>query len=356
MRLDQLTFTRFFAAFIVVVYHFGLKTYPMNSGNLNSFFSLGGMFVSYFFILSGFVMVIAYSKGKDHPINYRQFYVNRFARIYPLYVLALIFMYLSNLHHNKFSDFVLQATFLQSWVPGRVLVLNYAGWSLSTEVFFYLVFPLIYNKVYLRFSFLQVSVGILLFYLTTIAAIYTLGNTTYFKTHELLWRDVRLFFPLFRIHEFLIGNLLGIILLRLPKSYFRNHDIVVALIATITVLVFCSHNKLGFEYTSILLFCLFILFLSLNSKGYITRFFSNKYCIILGEASYGVYILQFPVERALYFVNSYTKLLKNLNSFYLIISVLIITSLISYFIIEVPVRDYIKKILSGRRKAKVMSI
>ena len=67
MQLQQITFTRFLAAISIVFLHFGLFTWPINSALLAP---LGGDLIaamSYFFILSGFVLVISVAKEGQLP-------------------------------------------------------------------------------------------------------------------------------------------------------------------------------------------------------------------------------------------------------------------------------------------------
>ena len=85
MTTSQLTFTRFIAAFLLFVYHFR----EIKSGeHLN----LG---VSYFYVLSGFVMILAY--GKKEHISPKEYYINRLARIYPLHIMTLLLAIVANL-------------------------------------------------------------------------------------------------------------------------------------------------------------------------------------------------------------------------------------------------------------------
>ena len=137
MRIEQLTFTRFIAASLIVIFHYGIDIFPFN---LQKTMFLGANIgVSYFFVLSGFVMIIAYhKKQKISVLNYLR---NRFARIYPVYLLATLILvgyYLVATNVDvKPIDLILNITLLQSWVPAKVLTLNFPGWSLSVEFFFY---------------------------------------------------------------------------------------------------------------------------------------------------------------------------------------------------------------------------
>lgn len=121
--------------------------------------------VIFFFTLSGFVMIISHFNKKDETAF--QFYKLRLARIYPLYLLALLVMLNSN---TKFVDIVLCILLVQAFVPGHCLAINVPAWSLSAETFYYLLFPFLL-KYYRKspvlsgfiFILLSLSLSILVF-------------------------------------------------------------------------------------------------------------------------------------------------------------------------------------------------
>lgn len=149
MRVEQLTFTRFLAAISIVVFHYGGNIFPFNIKFIHLLFKQANMGVSYFFILSGFVMVIAY---KDKvKIEYGDYIKRRFARIYPVYGLAILILLAYWLALKKPIDYkglFLNLTLLQSWIPGYALSFNGTGWSLAVEMFFYFTFPFLFNYIY----------------------------------------------------------------------------------------------------------------------------------------------------------------------------------------------------------------
>jgi peptidoglycan/LPS O-acetylase OafA/YrhL len=89
MRIEQLTFTRFIAAVAVVIFHFGREVFPFQHPILQPLVLSANIGVSYFFILSGFVMIIAYNKQPN--IDYKQFYISRIARIFPAFLVSIFF-------------------------------------------------------------------------------------------------------------------------------------------------------------------------------------------------------------------------------------------------------------------------
>jgi peptidoglycan/LPS O-acetylase OafA/YrhL len=164
MKLNQLTFTRFLAAFAIVVFHAHSDVWPFTQPFLHSIFSKANVGVSYFFILSGFVMVIAYGKNKAVEIKKSSYYLNRVARIYPVYFIALIIGVAAALiktHTIPVKPLILQLLVVQSWVPGSIDKFNYPGWSLSVEALFYLAFPFLFNYVYRKASLKSVSIVVI---------------------------------------------------------------------------------------------------------------------------------------------------------------------------------------------------
>ena len=295
-------------------------------------------------------MIVAYAQREKARVDYGDFYINRFARIYPIYVIALL---LSTNGHLKgiFSfDFLLQATLLQSWVPGHVLTFNIPGWSLSNEAFFYLSFPLLLNYLYKKVS-VQTTTFIL------IAAFFILKLTSYILYHSSFYKgfpsprhDFVSYFPAFNISDFLLGNILGLWFLKIPKTYFRNYDIPVIL--TVVVAFFMMGYGIGLNYISFV-FAGLILFLSLNTKGYITRLFSMNPLVLLGEASFGIYILMGPLFSLVAKVTSKLGLgnAKSASTFYISLVVLIAASIISYKLIEIPARNFIKTKWTNKKLA-----
>ena len=80
VRLDALTGLRWWAAFMVFLFH--MRVFAPLPGPLAAVFDQGYLGVTFFFVLSGFVLTWAIRPGS----RTRDFYQSRFARIYPLYL------------------------------------------------------------------------------------------------------------------------------------------------------------------------------------------------------------------------------------------------------------------------------
>ncbi len=142
IRKDQITFTRFVAAMAIVVFHFGTDVFPFDQAPIAGLVERANVGVSYFFNLSGFIMVLACS-GLE-PIGAIDDDRRRLARVAPAYDAALLLLapfLLKDWRHLDDVALALNPTMLQAWVHSKVLTVNQPGWLLSVEMFFYLCFP-----------------------------------------------------------------------------------------------------------------------------------------------------------------------------------------------------------------------
>lgn len=151
-EIKSLTGLRGVAAVIVMAYHFcGNDAYlePF----VPSIVKRGYLGVDVFFILSGFVMALSYGalfKSGVASKDYWSFMAKRLARVYPLYaVITFIFVLkyelnLSGVWVGDFhaADLAACLMMIQAWGFGFHSVAG-ATWSLSTELFAYIVFPLL---------------------------------------------------------------------------------------------------------------------------------------------------------------------------------------------------------------------
>lgn len=163
IRLDSLTGLRWWAAFGVFLAHIDVFLPLPGTRGL---FGLGVSGVTFFFVLSGFVLTWTAS-DRDRPA---WFYARRFARVWPLLALAvavpLLFALTSDMDVDK-PNLVLIALasvlLIQAWVPGWILEgSNPVTWTLSCEAFFYALFPLLRRPLIRRTArqLLFIAVGL----------------------------------------------------------------------------------------------------------------------------------------------------------------------------------------------------
>lgn len=348
MRIEQLTFTRFVAAISIVIYHYGKESKLFYNEYLSFIFNQANFGVSYFFILSGFVMIIAY--GEKEHIKFYDYILNRLARIYPIYFLVVILYAVkeSIKGNDVINDSILHMLMLQSWVPEKAITLNYPGWSLSVEMFFYITFPFIFNYFYKKKSLINISLWIITFWFLSQILFYLIiekhiTNLAFYNTKDMT------FHPLMHLNEFLIGNLAGMYFMSCLKTKSRNFFVIISFL--ILLLIIILKYPSGLNYHNGLLAVVFIpliLFISLSNDKF-TNFLNKKVFVFLGEISFGIYILQDPV-----FLLFSDKNLKkhfglyletdNTFSFSIRLIMLILIASISYFYFEKPIRNKIKNI------------
>jgi peptidoglycan/LPS O-acetylase OafA/YrhL len=144
--LDALTGLRCFAAVNIVLFHF---SNPKWFGFMAPVVNAGYASVSYFILLSGFVLAYNYQgRARAGQLNKVRFWKSRFVRIYPIYFLSLVLSwqvlsseYKEHTHGMFWTGMALTPLLLQGWVPSIATFLNTPAWTMSAESFFYFVFP-----------------------------------------------------------------------------------------------------------------------------------------------------------------------------------------------------------------------
>jgi len=164
----------------------------------------GYLAVSLFFILSGFILVYTYQGKISGTDSVVRFWEARFARIYPVYLLALALMIPFARTLTLGQRFTVLAM-VQTWMPWRpdmVGAWNFPAWSLSVEAFFYLTFPLIFVSLNrLRAVGLRWLTGILL----TLTVIGDLSRPVEGWPQSAITFFHYIPLPILRLPEFVVG-------------------------------------------------------------------------------------------------------------------------------------------------------
>jgi peptidoglycan/LPS O-acetylase OafA/YrhL len=145
-RLNALTGLRCFAAINIVFFHF---SNPQWFGWLAPVVNAGYVSVSYFILLSGFVLGYNYNaRARAGQLDRVRFWKARFTRIYPIYLLSLLLSlgtlskeYGSHTHGMFWAGIVLTPLMLQGFIPSISTFLNTPAWTMSAEASYYVIFP-----------------------------------------------------------------------------------------------------------------------------------------------------------------------------------------------------------------------
>ncbi|MFJ4678539.1 acyltransferase family protein [Kitasatospora sp. NPDC088783] len=140
-RLPSLTGLRFLAALLVVCYHLSRQVGALPVLSPLAWYGRSG--VTFFFVLSGFVLAWTYA---DSPVPAHRFYRRRLARIWPLHALttgASLAVFAAVGAAVPVTAALWSLPLLHPWDRTTVMGGNPAGWSLGDEGWFYLLFPLL---------------------------------------------------------------------------------------------------------------------------------------------------------------------------------------------------------------------
>jgi peptidoglycan/LPS O-acetylase OafA/YrhL len=214
--LPALTPLRFPAALIVFVVH----AWMMFKGADPLTFTLPHFHlaaaVQFFFLLSGFILTYNYLNEFRAPTKRGvwNFYVARLARVYPVHLLALLVavpytvaMFVRpGVAPGSWQYVLAHLTLTNGFVPEAspgVLMFNASAWSLSTEVFLYLMFPLLVPLI------AHGSFGRRAFWTVVFLAPWATVVTGLSSGYEMPWWLSPYRFPPVRMADFVFGVLLG---------------------------------------------------------------------------------------------------------------------------------------------------
>ncbi len=151
----------------------------------SSWFDLGTQGVQFFFIISGFVILMTL----EHCSHLAEFWVRRLARIYPAFVVSTVIT-LIVVHaigppelKTRPIDALLGFTFLTQYLPG-IRYVDGSYWSLVTEVQFYFVIGILYTAFRCRFELAWVT------YVFVGSIFWVVGNHSRFHVLHTLARHV----------------------------------------------------------------------------------------------------------------------------------------------------------------------
>ena len=228
-RLDALTGGRFVAAFHVLLFHYGGPLAASAPAWADRLREGGYIAVSFFFVLSGFVLAYHYAGATERgELDVRGFWINRFSRIYPVYLVGLLSMVPLALYPPwnarvfgaasvtaKAATFIAHAALLQAWVPQLATSWNLPGWSVSVEAFFYFCFPVAVFLLTPARRPAQLLAVMVALWLVSVAIscgyLVALPDGVSEATHDSSgrWITALKFNPLVRLPEFVFGVCLG---------------------------------------------------------------------------------------------------------------------------------------------------
>lgn len=156
------------AAVMILAHHMGFSSVMTKS--------FGDFAVALFFVLSGFVLTLAYHDRvrQGRPLPFLPFFNRRLLKIYPLYILTMALAWLLPGHYGGVSAILPDILMIQSWIPDMTIYFsgNAIGWFVSDIMFCYLLFlPALRLILFRRRMFHIIATSLLLLYFTIIAVV-----------------------------------------------------------------------------------------------------------------------------------------------------------------------------------------
>ena len=306
--IKPLTSIRFAFAVLVVLFHGAPWLYPAAStGPVAPLVTSGFVGVQLFFALSGFILAYTYQR-LDTPASRRSFWRARVARVYPVYILGLLLVLPIQVYAIVRRDAdaaaiavngLLQVSLLQAWVPTAAMSWNPPGWSLSVEAFFYTLFPFILGRM--------ATWGTRRAALAALAAFaFTVGISAYASSaiagvppasYE-FWHHLAAYNPLAHLASFLCGIVACLVYQRSPQVLARHSNAILAISAAAIVVTLWNWTSLPalVVHNGLLAPAASALFAALASnRGIAARILSLSPLVLLGQASYALYVIHVPV-------------------------------------------------------------
>jgi peptidoglycan/LPS O-acetylase OafA/YrhL len=307
-RLPTLTGLRFVAAALVFLFHSSLASTGIRLlavGTVQSRYTslmvyAGGFGVGFFFVLSGFILTWS-APVRDTAGT---FWRRRFFKIVPAYLVAWVLaVVLLGWSSSTMGQKLLTFFMLQAWVPD--LATNYSvdppSWSLSTEAFFYLAFPLIlplakrilpqHLKYWIGGAMITVLALPLLMYAIVPAGSARVPNV---PTASANYEWFAYIFPPTRLLDFVLG-----VLVARAVMAGRWRDIGMLWPGVLLVACYAISFRMPLQY-GLSINCVIpaALLVAAGARADVQgRFtlFRNKAMVWLGEISYAFYLVQYIV-------------------------------------------------------------
>ncbi len=344
-RVEQLDGLRGVFAVLIIAHHH--NAFPESIFYNNFFVVNAGLFVDFFFVLSGYVIAMNYMDRVNNFQELFSFLKKRFIRLYPLLVFTEMVFLLFNLigDNTPFKNVPMNTAYYLNTVTdtltfmgstpvfGSWIGLNYPSWSISSEMISYWIFGLVLvtlpkRKLHAFFIIILLSV----------AFIVNFGE--YMLAYD------------FGFIRGVLCFCAGIFTFIFLKNFHlkTNWAEIPFLFVLISSMYFVHHWELNLARLIFpILFAIGIVIFT-NSTGILAKWLNSKPIQFLGKISYSIYlnhaivliglnvilfrVLHLPVEEWMILISLLTS-----------ISLTILYSTFTYKYIEMGVGNYLKRML-----------
>nr|WP_296779031.1 acyltransferase [Rhodococcus sp. (in: high G+C Gram-positive bacteria)] len=332
-KLPSLTGARWWAALAVFVLHalVFLPVYPFQKSELFAAIhrfipmQLGAAGVTFFFVLSGFVIYWSFRPGSSIP----RFYWRRVLKLYPTHlVAAIVFILAASVPLSRFVVWVPNIFLVHTWVPKWTTVggLNVPSWSLGAEILFYAAFPILLPLV-IRIPTRRLwwAIGAIFLAIVVLHTMYFLfvegpkgidntfaprllpgdaspefeihASPAWFAQADIpvspsYWLSYT--FPLSRLPEFFLGVLAARLV---REGLWTNIKLMIPVLALLASYAATWFVPVNYKMSALFIAPMTVLIATMAARDLagIRGINSSRFMLWLGDISFAFYMIQFPV-------------------------------------------------------------
>ncbi len=392
-RVEGIDICRGLLALSVAVYHYAQFLDIQSIKSIHAIMNAGITSVDGFFIVSGFALFYTYhATDFTETRNVMNFFYKRFSRIAPLFYLcmllntiqesmifpALILVCIPGFLGNKVSEKLVKYAFMVVFLILLFTVLSpttsaynkfitftnlsflygflntsltpvRGGWSIGIEFVFYFSLPFIV-------SFSKNNIKNLIF-LTLVSAAVAIGyqmlNNTDLYTYDASQHALQLIsnWPIYssttnHFYFFMFGVLLYPLYCRYQVASGKKQSLLIWMMLLLLI-VYCASDKLvggpSFGFGRFIYSFLITAIVGLTPFILIKNSWIKNQLLLLGDISYSVYLMQFPVYSGIVYLTQKLSINKAEIMLIALISLLLISYLI-YKLYEMPTKKWLSRI------------
>ena len=314
--LPALTGLRTLLALTILMFHFtpaGLASSRHPWLTLYPLVGIGYVFVSFFFLISGFILSYNYAH-RPGGVRKADFWMARFSRLYPVYLLTMLIsipMLLLEWHsrsHGQFwAGFIATPLLMQGFFPHLATFWNTVSWTLSCEVVLYIAFPYLLN---LRWpsSPRKLALMVVGFWMLGLVphTLYWLTNPDHLaqpvdRYSDGTWLNTLKYTPIAYLCTFMAGLTLG--RLHDAAKFTTRARVIIGLIgfalAWFSAYHVAPHMPYILVHGGLLTPVWSLVILGLAGASPLARIFSVRPLVAVGTSTYALYLLHFNVFQLL---------------------------------------------------------
>ncbi|MES1226132.1 MAG: acyltransferase [Bacteroidota bacterium] len=276
--------------------------------NFTDRFFFGWLGVDLFFVLSGFLITSILLNSLDKPHYFRNFYVRRALRIFPLYYLVLIIFFvffpLLNLFMERTEYFIHYQLwfwfYLQNWLvsfrtppSGSNMLVHF--WSLAVEEQFYLIWPFI-------IFFLRKTKVLLIFMVSFLFLVVTTRGIVY--SYHFTDVNYPALYTFTRVDGICIGAIIALLRKIDPHFLKKNMTYFIIILACLNFLFYFLNEPYGvLPYLALCGYSTFAILIGIfvneivgkTNNKLVRRILESPPLLFLGKISYGLYVFHWPL-------------------------------------------------------------